>query len=100
MLIRNRQDIPPSGRLRKRTVTLESKREMTDMATNEFWRLDRVKRETGLATTSIYEAMAKGLFPRNFPISKQARAWASDEVEAWKAARRAERDTAGQTVAA
>jgi predicted DNA-binding transcriptional regulator AlpA len=58
----------------------------------QFWRLDRVVAETGLCVRSIYEAMANGTFPRNFPISKQARAWASDEIEAWNAAKFAERD--------
>jgi prophage regulatory protein len=58
----------------------------------QFWRLDRVVAETGLCVRSIYEAMGDGTFPRNFPISKQARAWASDEIEAWKAAKLAERD--------
>ena len=64
------------------------------MATNQFWRLDRVKEETGLCTSAVYDGMAKGTFPRNFAISKQARAWASDEVEAWKAARQAARNAA------
>lgn len=56
-------------------------------ASLEFWRIERVKRETGLGTSTIYEAMAAGTFPQNFPISKQARAWASYEVEAWKRAK-------------
>jgi len=54
------------------------------MSTKQFWRIDRVKQETGLFTRSIYELMSAGIFPKNFPISKQARAWLSDEVEAWK----------------
>ena len=57
------------------------------MLNPQLWRLDRVREETGLCTSVIYEEMAAGTFPRNFPISKQARAWASDEVEAWKAAK-------------
>jgi len=60
----------------------------------EFWRLPRVKAEVGLGTSSIYLLMAKGEFPRNFPLSRQARAWAAREVEAWKAARLAARDKA------
>lgn len=64
------------------------------MTVRQFWRIDRVKAETGLCTRSIYQGMANGTFPKNFPISKQARAWASDEVEAWKAARLAEREAA------
>lgn len=55
------------------------------MTARQFWRLERVKEETGLCTRSIYDGMKDGTFPKNFPISKQARAWLSDEVEAWKA---------------
>jgi predicted DNA-binding transcriptional regulator AlpA len=62
------------------------------MSTRQFWRLDRVIEETGLCTRAIYQGMVDGTFPKNFPISKQARAWASDEVEAWKAAKLAERN--------
>lgn len=64
------------------------------MATREFWRIDRVKAETGLCTSSIYAGMTAGTFPRNFPISTQARAWASDEIEAWKAEKFAARKQA------
>ncbi|MBR1237658.1 AlpA family transcriptional regulator [Bradyrhizobium sp. AUGA SZCCT0182] len=60
----------------------------------QFWRLARVREETGLCTRSIYDGMAAGSFPKNFPISKQARAWLSDEVKAWKAARLAAREAA------
>lgn len=50
----------------------------------QFWRIDRVKEETGLCASVIYDEMAKGTFPKNFPISKQARAWLSDDIQAWK----------------
>jgi predicted DNA-binding transcriptional regulator AlpA len=68
------------------------------MGAGQFWRLERVKEETGICTAAIYAGMAEGTFPKNFPISKQARAWLSEEVEAWKAARLAARNT--ETVAA
>src|SRR5262245_34202930 len=55
--------------------------------TKQFWRIDRVRSETGLCTRAIYDGMADGSFPKNFPISKQSRAWVSDEVEAWKVER-------------
>lgn len=63
----------------------------------EFWRLERVKRETGLCTSTIYEMMSAGTFPKNFELTKQARAWLSTEVEAWKTARLAA--ARGQTTA-
>jgi prophage regulatory protein len=50
----------------------------------QFWRINRVKEESGLCTSSIYDGMADGTFPKNFPISKQARAWLSDDIEKWK----------------
>jgi prophage regulatory protein len=64
----------------------------------QFWRLRKVQEETGLCVRAVYQMMAEGTFPKNFPISKQARAWASDEVEAWKAARLAERNGAKEAV--
>jgi prophage regulatory protein len=59
--------------------------------TPQFWRIDRVREETGLCTRVIYQMMAEGTFPKNFAISPQARAWASDEVDAWKATKLANR---------
>jgi hypothetical protein len=44
---------------------------MGDAPVGQFWRLDRVVAETGLCVRSIYEAMANGTFPRNFPISNK-----------------------------
>jgi prophage regulatory protein len=51
----------------------------------QFWRIARVQAETGLCASSIYEEMAAGTFPKNFAISKQSRAWLSDDVQEWKA---------------
>jgi prophage regulatory protein len=46
-------------------------------------RLRSVQERTGLCTTEIYKAMREGRFPKSFPISKQARAWDSEEIDAW-----------------
>lgn len=46
-------------------------------------RLDQVIARTGLKSTSIYERMAAGTFPRSAPIGSRARAWAESEIEAW-----------------
>ncbi len=56
-----------------------------------FLRLPQVRSETGLSTTQIYRGMNEGWFPANFPITKQSVAWASDEIEAWKAQKLAAR---------
>jgi prophage regulatory protein len=46
-------------------------------------RLDRVRDKTGLCTSAIYQGMRDGWFPRNFPITAQARAWDEAEIDAW-----------------
>ncbi len=61
------------------------------MSQKQFWRLQRVLAETGLCRSVVYELMAKGEFPKSFKITGRAAAWASDEVEAWKASRLAAR---------
>jgi len=66
------------------------------MNDSEFWRLDWVRNETGLCTSSIYEGMKDGWFPRNFAVTKQARAWLASEVESWKAEKLAARARARQ----
>lgn len=53
----------------------------------QFWRLDRVKEETGLTTSAVYEGMADGSFPKNFPVTRRSVAWLSDDIQAWKKAR-------------
>ena len=64
------------------------------MAIKRLERLAAVRQRTGLCTSSIYEGMKDGWFPKNFAISKQARAWDSDEIDAWIKARIAARDSA------
>lgn len=64
------------------------------MSIKRLERLAAVRQRTGLCTSSIYEGMKDGWFPKNFAISKQARAWDSDEIDAWIAARIAARDNA------
>jgi prophage regulatory protein len=54
---------------------------------DQFWRLERVKAETGLTTSAIYEMMAANTFPKNFPITARSVAWRQSEVEKWKADR-------------
>ena len=68
-----------------------SNRRMISMDDSEFWRLDRVRNETGLCVSSIYEGMRDGWFPKNFAVTKQARAWLASEVKAWKAQKLAAR---------
>ena len=64
------------------------------MSIKRLERLAAVRQRTGLCTSSIYEGMKDGWFPKNFAISKQARAWDSDKIDAWIKARIAARDSA------
>lgn len=47
---------------------------------------------TGLATSTMYEMIARGLFPKPINLSKRAVAWLESEVAQWQAERIAERD--------
>lgn len=55
-------------------------------------RLSSVKERTGKSRTTIYRDIAAGTFPRPLKIGARASAWDSREVDAWIAARIAERD--------
>jgi predicted DNA-binding transcriptional regulator AlpA len=46
-------------------------------------RIRSVTERTGLCVSEIYRGMREGWFPKNFPLSKQSRAWDADEVDAW-----------------
>lgn len=55
-------------------------------------RLPDVIAATGLKRSTIYDLIAAGRFPRPVPLTATARAFRSDEIEQWIAARCAERD--------
>lgn len=57
-------------------------------------RLPEVKRITGLGTTTIYELMGQGKFPKNFSTSAKAKAWLESEVQDWLSRRAATRNAA------
>jgi len=42
-----------------------------------------VEERTGLKTSSIYEKVAEGTFPKPIPLGERAVGWIEDEVEAW-----------------
>jgi prophage regulatory protein len=56
-------------------------------------RLPEVKARTGLSRSEIYRRVGLGTFPAPLKIGTHASAWNSAEVDAWIAARIAERDT-------
>ena len=49
---------------------------------------------TGLSRSGTYEAIERGDFPKPVKIGPRAVAWIESEIEAWKAARMAEREIA------
>lgn len=64
----------------------------TTVAPPRLLRLPEVIRTCGLARSSIYDLIAAERFPRPVPLTATARAWRSDEVDAWIADRIAARD--------
>jgi prophage regulatory protein len=51
-----------------------------------------VERATGLRTSSLYERIKAGTFPRPVKINSRSVGWLSSEVEAWQRVLREERD--------
>jgi prophage regulatory protein len=49
----------------------------------EFYKLKKVLQISGLSRSSIYQMMAKGLFPRNITIGSRAVAWTDESIEEW-----------------
>lgn len=47
----------------------------------------QVEKLTGLARSTIYELIKKGLFPAPVRIGKRAVGWHGDKIEAWIASR-------------
>ena len=54
-----------------------------------------VTKKIGCSRPHVYRLIHTGGFPRPVHVSKRARAWRSDEVDAWIEARSAERDVSG-----
>jgi prophage regulatory protein len=48
-----------------------------------FLRLKAVLAKTGLASSSLYDFIEKGAFPKPVPLSQRRVAWLLDEVETW-----------------
>jgi prophage regulatory protein len=66
-----------------RTATAET----TTHSGRTFLRLRHVLQKTGLASSSLYDFIEKGSFPKPVPLSQRRVAWLLDEVEAWMQAR-------------
>lgn len=51
-----------------------------------------VVRKAGISRPYIWKLIGQGAFPGPLRLGKRARAWRSDEIDAWIEARTAERD--------
>ena len=58
----------------------------------KLMRLPAVLSSTGKSRSTLYREIAAGLFPRSVRIGENSTAWLESEVNAWIAARVAERD--------
>lgn len=62
------------------------------MVMQRFLRRSEVQSVCGLPTSTLYELMERGQFPRPIKISARTVAWLEDDVARWQQARIAERD--------
>ena len=67
------------------------------MTLHTLERLPSVRARTGLSQTEIYRRIAKKAFPAPVKLGERASAWHAAEVDAWIAARIAERDAKAVT---
>ena len=51
-----------------------------------------VVEKAGISRPYVWKLIGQGAFPRPLHLGKRARAWRSDEIDAWIEARSAERD--------
>lgn len=69
---------------------------MSEQLGIRFLRRKEVVRITGLPSSTLYERMAAGAFPRPVRLSPNIVGWPAHEVEAWAQQRITERDTAAK----
>lgn len=59
---------------------------MTTLSIHQSTRMLRrqeVESRTGLKRSTIYEAIAKGIFPRPVKVGHKVSCWVESEIEAW-----------------
>lgn len=54
-------------------------------------RRKEVEQATGMRTSTLYDKVAKGCFPKPIKIGPGAVGWLEDEIDAWQKGRAAER---------
>jgi prophage regulatory protein len=65
---------------------------MEACSTHEILRRPAVTRKTGLASSSLYAAIARGEFPKPIKLGERSVGWLGREVDDWIEARTAKRD--------
>lgn len=65
---------------------------METQSAHAILRRPAVTRKTGLASSSLYAAIARGEFPKPIKLGERSVGWLSREVDAWIEARAAKRD--------
>lgn len=61
---------------------------------DQILRLPEVKARTALGRSTIYDAMARGVFPQPVKLGERAVGWIEGEIAAWLDSRKAARDAA------
>lgn len=61
--------------------------QMRQLITDKHLRRHAVEEMTGLSRSTIYDLMAKGVFPRPVRLTAKAVAWPESAVAAWLATR-------------
>jgi prophage regulatory protein len=61
----------------------------------KFMRRTAVEDATSLPTSTLYDKIAAGEFPKPVPLGPRSVAWVEDEVLAWQEAQIAKRDEKG-----
>jgi len=56
-------------------------------------KLQQVMEKTSLCSSSIYNLMKEGDFPKNISVMGKRKAWLESEVEEWMMAKIADRDS-------
>lgn len=64
----------------------------------KFLKLQQVMEKTSLCSSSIYNLMKEGDFPKNVSVMGKRKAWLESEVEEWLMARIEERDSAAESM--
>ena len=71
---------------------------MDTHSSQEILRRPAVTKRTGLASSSLYAAIARGEFPKPIKLGERSVGWLSREVDAWIEARAAKRGDTWQSL--